>query len=213
MSDNRLEENTEEKKTSLTLQRTRKILFHLWRQFDDQYYAGVAAQIAYFFFMASVPMLIVLTQVLGIFDVSMDFIRDWLEAHLSTEMGSFLTRLFRASSTAVPNLFMILLALWASSSLAFSLSRLTTYTISCGKYRFNFLTERIKAIPIAAISILVVATTLIGYVYGELIAQRILQNTRLGEIISGLRTPVLGLMFFIVILANYYLLPRIRVPL
>jgi membrane protein len=108
---------------------------------------------------------------------------------------------------------MILLALWASSALAFSLSRLTTYTISYGRYRFNFFTERIKAIPIALGSITVVAATLIGYVYGEIIAKRIFQNTRMGNLINDLRTPVLALLFFVVILANYYLLPRIRVPM
>ena len=202
----------QEKKLPLTWNRLKKICFHLWRQFDDQYYAGFAAQIAYFFFMSSVPMLIVLTQVLGIFDVSMDFVKDWLETHLSTEMGSVLVRLFSASSTALTNFVMIVLALWASSSLAFSLSRLTTYTISYGRYRFNFFTERIKAIPIAMGSITVVAATLIGYVYGELIAKRIFQNTQVGDMISNLRTPVLGLLFFVVVLANYYLLPRIRVP-
>ena len=201
-----------EKKLPLTWNRFRKICFHLWRQFDDQYYAGFAAQIAYFFFMSAVPMLIVLTQVLGIFDVSMDFIKEWLEMHLSTEMGGVLLRLFSASSTALTNVVMILLALWASSSLAFALSRLTTYTISYGKYRFNFFTERLKAIPIAMGSILVVAATLVIYVYGELIARRVLQNTRMGDLISDLRTPVLGVLFFVVILANYYLLPRIRVP-
>ena len=206
------EDHDENNKLPLTWKRVRKICFHLWRQFDDQYYAGFAAQIAYFFFMASVPMLIVLTQVLGIFDVSMDFIKDWLEQHLSTEMGSFLEGLFRASSTSVSNFFMIILALWASSSLAFSLSRLTTYTISYGKYRFNFFSERLKSIPIAAGSILVVALTLVGYVYGELIAKRVLQNPELQQLISDLRTPLLGGLFFIVILANYYLLPRIRVP-
>ncbi len=205
-------DNPEQKKLHLTWKRALKIGFHLWRQFDDQYYAGFAAQIAYFFFMASVPMLIVLTQVLGIFDVSMDFIREWLELHLSTEMGSVLQRLFSASSTALSSFFMILLALWASSSLAFSLSRLTTYTISYGRYRFSFFTERLKAIPIAALSILAVAVTLVGYVYGELIAKRILQNTYIEGLISGLKTPVLVMLFFIVILANYYLLPRIRVP-
>jgi membrane protein len=205
-------DNSEEKRLHLTWKRALKIVFHLWRQFDDQYYAGFAAQIAYFFFMASVPMLIVLTQVLGIFDVSMDFIRDWLEAHLSTEMGSVLQRLFYASSTALSSFLMILLALWASSSLAFSLSRLTTYTISYGRYRFSFFTERLKAIPIAALSILAVAVALVGYVYGELIAKRILQNTYIEGLISGLKTPVLMLLFFVVILANYYLLPRIRVP-
>jgi membrane protein len=205
-------DNPEQKKLHLTWKRALKIGFHLWRQFDDQYYAGFAAQIAYFFFMASVPMLIVLTQVLGIFDVSMDFIREWLEQHLSTEMGSVLQRLFSASSTALSSFFMILLALWASSSLAFSLSRLTTYTISYGRYRFSFFTERLKAIPIAALSILAVAVTLVGYVYGELIAKRILQNTYIEGLISGLKTPVLVMLFFVVILANYYLLPRIRVP-
>ena len=201
-----------DKKIHFTWKKFLNIVFHLWRQFDDQYYAGFAAQIAYFFFMSSVPMLIVLTQVLGIFDVSMDFIKDWLEAHLSTEMGSFLEGLFSASSTSVTNIFMIILALWSSSALAFSLSRLTTYTISYGKYRFSFFTERLKSIPIAALSILAVAVTLIGYVYGELIAKKILNNTYLGGIISGVRTPILAVMFFIVILANYYLLPRIRVP-
>lgn len=206
-------DNPEENKLHLTWKRVLKIGFHLWRQFDDQYYAGFAAQIAYFFFMASVPMLIVLTQVLGIFDVSMDFVRDWLEAHLSTEMGSVLDRLFSASSTAVTNFFMVILALWASSSLAFSLSRLTTYTISYGRYRFSFFTERLKSIPIAAFSILVVAVTLVGYVYGELIAKRILQNTYIEGLIADLRTPLLAVMFFLVILANYYMLPRIRVPL
>ena len=205
-------DNPEQKKLHLTWKRVLKICFHLWRQFDDQYYAGFAAQIAYFFFMASVPMLIVLTQVLGIFDVSMDFIRDWLEMHLSTEMGSFLQSLFSASSTALSSFFMILLALWASSSLAFSLSRLTTYTLSYGRYRFSFFTERLKAIPIAAFSILAVAITVVGYVYGDLIARRVLQNTYIEGLISDLRTPILAGMFFIVILANYYLLPRIRVP-
>ena len=205
-------DNPEQKKLHLTWKRALKIGFHLWRQFDDQYYAGFAAQIAYFFFMASVPMLIVLTQVLGIFDVSMDFIKDWLEMHLSTEMGSFLQSLFSASSTALSSFFMIILALWASSSLAFSLSRLTTYTLSYCRYRFSFFTERLKSIPIAAFSILAVAITVVGYVYGDLIARRILQNTYIEGLISGLRTPVLAVMFFIVILANYYLLPRIRVP-
>ena len=39
------------KKLPLTWERFLKICFHLWRQFDDPYYAGFAAQIAYFFLM------------------------------------------------------------------------------------------------------------------------------------------------------------------
>lgn len=191
----------------------KKICFHLWRQFDDPYYAGFAAQIAYFFLMSAVPMLIVVTQVLGLFDVSMDFIREWLELHLSTEMSAVLKNIFSASSTAVTDFFMIVLALWSSSSLAFSLSRLTTYTLSYGKYRYNFLNERIKAIPMALTTIFVVAIGMIVYVYGELIAQRIFQNEVVTNIIGHSRTPIMGLVFFLMILSSYYVLPRIRVPL
>ena len=206
-------EDDDKGKLPFTWERFLKICFHLWRQFDDPYYAGFAAQIAYFFLMSAIPMLIVLTQVLGIFDVSMDFIKEWLEQHLSTKMGSVLEGIFSASSTALPNFFLILLAIWASSSLAFSLSRLTTYTISYGKYRYNFFTERLKAIPMAILTILVVAIALVVYVYGELIAKRVLRNMVVYEMISELRTPLLMLVVFLMILSSYYILPRIRVPL
>lgn len=210
---NTVSEDRPEKKLPLTWKRLLKVGFHLWRQFDDPYYAGFAAQIAYFFLMSAVPMLIVLTQVLGIFDVSMDFIRDWLEAHLSTEMGSVLQSIFSASSTALPNFFLILLALWSSSSLAFSLSRLTTYTISYGRYRYNFFTERLNAIPMAILTILVVAVSLVFYVYGELIAKRVLRNMFIYEMINQIKTPLLLLVVFLTILSSYYILPRIRIPL
>lgn len=211
---NTVTDNEDGKKLHLTWKRFLKIGFHLWRQFDDPYYAGFAAQIAYFFFMSSVPMLIVLTQVLGIFDISMDYIRYWLSQHLSTQVSSFMKTLISASSSAAAtNTFMILLALWAASSLAFSLSRLTTYTLSYGRYRFNFFTERAKSIPIALLSILIIALAVIAYVYGEAIANRIFHNQYLVFLIGVLRTPILALLFFAVILANYYLLPRIRVPM
>ena len=203
----------EDSNLPLNWTRFKKICFHLWRQFDDPYYAGFAAQIAYFFLMSAVPMLIVITQVLGVFDISMDFIREWLEQHLSSEMSVFLKGIFSASSTAITDIFMIVLAVWSGSSLAFSLSRLTTYTISYGRYRYNFFTERIKAIPMTLTTILVVAVGMIIYVYGELIAQRIFQNELVTGIIAQLRTPILGLVFFLMILSAYYVLPRIRVPL
>lgn len=211
---NTVNESDEDKgKLPLTWDRAKKVGFHLWRQFDDPYYAGFAAQIAYFFFMSSIPMLIVLTQVLGIFDISMDFIRIWLETHLSSQMNSFLEGLFTASSSvAVSNFFLILLAIWASSSLAFSLSRLTTYTLSYGRYRFNFFTERVKIIPVSLLFIIAVASTMIIYVYGTVISSRVFHNQVIVDLIASLRTPILGLLFFLMILTSYHMLPRITVP-
>ena len=208
-----VQDKEEEKKLPLTWERLVKMGFHVWRQFDDQYYAGFAGMLAYFFLMSAVPMLIVLTQVLGIFDISMDFVREWLTTHLSTHMSSFMESLFSASSTGISNFIMIILVLWASSSLSFSLSRLTTYTLTNGKYRYSYFTERLKAIPMALILILAVATILVVYVYGELIAQSVLRNPKIYAVISELRTPLLAVMFFLFMLLIYYVLPRVRVPI
>lgn len=201
-----------EGKLPFTFKRFVKMGFHVWRQFDDPYYAGFAAQIAYFFFMSSIPILIVLSQVLGVFDVSMDFIKEWLDTHLSTQMGSFLSGLFTASSAAVTNVLMVILAIWAASSLEFSLSRLTTYTLTKGKYRFNWFVERAKAIPMAILSLTAVAFSVVIYVYGEMIALRIFKSQFVADAIGMLRTPMLALLFFVVILLNYYIIPRIKVP-
>ena len=213
LQEKELQGKEEEKKLPLTWERLVKMGFHVWRQFDDQYYAGFAGMLAYFFLMSAVPMLIVLTQVLGIFDISMDFVREWLSTHLSTHMSSFMESLLSASSTGISNFIMIILVLWASSSLSFSLSRLTTYTLTNGKYRYSYFTERLKAIPMALILILAVATILVVYVYGELIAQRVLQNPDIYAVISRLRTPLLAVMFFLFMLLIYYVLPRVRVPI
>ena len=208
-----IEENPNPEKEKLTFSKLVQMGFHVWRQFDDPYYAGFAAQIAYFFFMSSVPIIIVLTQVLGIFEISMDFIQEWLEQHLSTQMNGVLASIFSASSTTFANVFMVILALWAASSLEFSLSRLTTYTLTRGKYRFNWFTERAKAIPMALMMLLAVALSLTVYVYGEMVATSIFRSEFFGNLIGSLRTPVLAMIFFVVVTTSYYISPRIRVPI
>ena len=41
------ESEEDAQKLPITWKRLLKVCFHLWRQFDDPYYAGFAAQIAY----------------------------------------------------------------------------------------------------------------------------------------------------------------------
>lgn len=189
-----------------------RLLLHVFRQFDDPYYTGVAAQIAYFFFMSSVPIIIVLTQMLGIFNISMDYITAWLDRYLTANLNSFLKGLFSASSAPLTNIVLIVSAVWASSSLAFSLSRLTSYTISDGKYKFNFFVERLKSVFTALVSIVTIALAVVVYVWGEIFAKQVFHSPLMARIIEGIKGPLLLLFFFTVILINYYLLPKIKLP-
>lgn len=210
LNDRNYEQVQQNRKLSWML--LKKMGFHVWRQFDDPYYAGFAAQIAYFFFMSSIPILIVTTQLLGVFDLSVDFVEDWLETHLSSQLSVFLQGLFSASSATFSSIFMVILALWASSSLTFVLSRLATHTISNGKYRFNWFSERGKAVILGMLSIAVIVAALLVYAYGEMVANSIFQSELATRLIGDLKTPVLAMLFFGIILANYSLLPRIRIP-
>jgi membrane protein len=190
-----------------------KLGFHIWRQFDDTYYTGFAAQIAYFFFMASIPTIVVLSQLLGIFDISIDFIQEWLQQHLDENMSGFVLGLFSVSSVRLTNVLMIILALWAASSLEFALARLSSYTLYEGNYRFNFWTERLKAIPTAIVSIISIAFSLAIFVYGDNLFSRFIEHEMLAKILVALKYPIAAGLFFSMILLNYYILPRIRVPL
>lgn len=190
-----------------------KICFHIWRQFDDEYYVGFAAQIAYFFFMASMPTIIVLSQLLGIFDISLDFIKGWFERHIDSNVSRYVMGLFDAPSVRLTNVFMVILALWAASSLVFSLSRLTSYTLSEGAYKFNFWTERLKAIPTVALVIISITFSLVIFVYGEQLFNRVFAKSVFLKILFALKIPIAGALFFSMVLVNYYLLPRIRVPI
>lgn len=192
-----------------------RIGFHIWRQFDDPYYAGFAAQVAYFFFMASVPTIVVLSQMLGIFNVSLGYVKSWLELHLDSRMSDMVSNVLNASSGGVSNLLLIVLAVWAASSLEFSLARLTSYTLTNGAYKFTFWKERLKAIPTALMTIMMLTFVIVVTMYSNVFLVEFI-NAHAGaawRVLLSLRWPIIAAAFFATVLSNYYMIPRVRVPL
>lgn len=207
------QEKKKEEALTLTFDRAVKMFFHVLRTFDDPYFAGVGAQIAYYFFMASVPALIVLIQVLGIFDVSLDFILEWMKVHMDAHLSSFVVSLFtQSSSVAFTNVIMIVLTIWGASGLEFSLSRVETQIITDGRYRFSFFNERVKSFPMAVLIIIMIAAALLAYVYGWWALTKLIDNEKIISMLSLLKGPVLFVFFFIIVSFVYVALPRIRVP-
>ena len=46
------------------------------KQYMDPYYQGIAAQVAFFFILSIVPTLLLLTQLLGLLDISLSTLTD-----------------------------------------------------------------------------------------------------------------------------------------
>ena len=124
-----------------------RIGFNIWGQFDDPYYQGFAAQLAYFFFMSSVPTIIVISQLLGVFDVSLDFLNNWIDKYVDSAVKNTLTVLFNSGSVVLTNILLIVLSLWAASSLQFGLARISNYTLTSGTYKFNFSEKELWQFP------------------------------------------------------------------
>ena len=60
------------------------------KQFSDPYYQGFAAQMSFYIMLSLVPTIIVLSQLLGILDISLDFLDEWIGEYVAPGMGDTL---------------------------------------------------------------------------------------------------------------------------
>lgn len=67
------------------------------KRFRDPYYQGFAAQISFYLLLSIVPVLLILTQILGYFNMSVEDVVQWLSAYTGNEISSALHRLIEFS--------------------------------------------------------------------------------------------------------------------
>ena len=85
------------------------------KQYMDPYYQGIAAQVAFFFILSIVPTLLLLTQLLGLLDISLSALTDWLGLNPDADYTRMLEYVLDSSPQATTNAVLILMALWAAS--------------------------------------------------------------------------------------------------
>ena len=206
------------KKTALKVGgRTKKLVAMMIQQFQDPYYQGVAAQIAFSLFLSIIPILILLSQMLGMFSLSLEEIQSLFGDYVTEEGMALIDGLVDYSPSGINSVFLGVVALWAASRVHFSLLRITNYTLTDGEIiGKGFLRDRLSAIRHILMTIFTVCFSLIVIVYGELI-MKLTFGAVVGEEISTaawvlLRWPVTIGLYFLMISYNYYMLPSKRVP-
>ena len=181
------------------------------KQFGDPYYQGFAAQIAFFIMLSLVPTIIVVSQLLGVLNISLNFLDVWIDKYVSVDMAPVIKQLLKNNSSTGNNIVLIIMALWAASRAQFSMMRIANYTFSGGRTTGNFWKERLRSIKTMFLTIFTFAFVAIILVYGKLILV-----VMLGQIVEGslidvlwtyLRWPLAAVLYFICVLYNYYVLP------
>lgn len=189
------------------------------RQFRDPYYQGFAAQISFYLLLSIVPIFLLLTQLLGYFNLSIEDLVDWVSLYTGTEVSGLLRSLIRFSPAGAGNIVFIAVALWAASRAQFAIMRITNYTFTDGKNTGKgYFRERFRAVRTMVITITTIALSLIILGYGDLLLLAIVKLLHLdadkyiNSIWMYLRW-ILGLaLYFLMVSYNYYILPTNRVP-
>ncbi|MFR6258571.1 MAG: YihY/virulence factor BrkB family protein, partial [Anaerovoracaceae bacterium] len=191
-----------------------KMLILGFKQLQDPYYQGFAAQIAFYLLLSIVPIVLLITQILGIFDISISSALELVEQYTGYQISSVIQSLFSFSSVGYGNIIFVLIALWAGSRASFAIMRITNYTMTEGQSTGKgYWLERIRAIKTMIITVLTIVFSIIILVYGELILETVLSILSIenkgnyGNIWIWLRWVIGFALYFMMISYNYYILP------
>ena len=203
----------------MTPSRVRNMIILTWKKLGDPYYQGAAAEIAFYLLLSIIPLFILLSQVLGLFSISLGSIKDWLniESMLDVEGADLILSMLDYSPSGVNSVFLALTAAWAASKAQFSMMRITNYTMTDGRSTgHGYLRDRIRSLKTVVITVFTIGFALIILVYGETILKLIfgiVAGTEIAEMTWVLiRWPVAAVLYFLMVSYNYYVLPTHRIP-
>ena len=100
----------------------------LIKRLQDPYYQGAAAEMGFYFIFSIVPIITILTQILGYAGVTGIFSELLDTAFANNSFISSFLRSFENTLSGGINFVFIIGALWASSKIEFSLIRISNYT-------------------------------------------------------------------------------------
>lgn len=196
--------------------RVKKMIVLGIQQFQDPYYQGVAAQLAFFMFLSILPTFILLSQVLGFFSLSLSSIENWVDINISGAGADTLRRMLNYHPSGINSVFLAFTAVWAASRVQFAMIRVTNYTLPDGGMTGEgYVKDRIRSIKTILITVFTVAFALVALVYGPLLLKLIFGKVLGSEITEAawmaLRWPLAAAMYFLMISYNYYVLPSFKV--
>ena len=141
----------------------------------DPYYQGFAAELAFFIILSIVPMLMLLSQLLGVFGFSLEALEKVMGQYITGNISDILSQLLSFTTSSGSNIIFTIVVIWSASKAQFALIRIGSYTMSGGEITGGgFVRDRIRALVSIVMVIATIAFGLILLVYGEIIVKIIL---------------------------------------
>lgn len=189
------------------------------QRFQDPYYQGFAAQMAFFYLLSIVPLIIVFSQLLDVFSISTELIEELLKQYAGGVIGDSVSGWLEGSGSVTTNIVLIATVLWSSSRAQFAMTRITNYTLTAGRSTGKgYFQERFRSIVTILITIFSLAFALIVIVFGEKILYVVLSGLEVmlnvkyevDNVWMGLRWVFAFVLYFLMVTLNYYIIPTER---
>ena len=189
------------------------------QRFQDPYYQGFAAQMAFFYLLSIVPLIIVFSQLLDVFSISTELIEELLKRYAGGVIGDSVSEWLEGSGSVTTNIVLIATVLWSSSRAQFAMTRITNYTLTAGRSTGKgYFQERFRSIVTILITIFSLAFALIVIVFGEKILYVVLHGLEVllnlkyevDDVWMGLRWIFAFALYFLMVTLNYYIIPTER---
>lgn len=188
----------------------------------DPYYQGFAAELAFYIILSIVPMLMLLSQLLGVFGFSLETLQKVLGEYITEDMSGIIEQILSFTTSSGSNIVFTLIVIWSASKAQFSLIRMGSYTMSGGEITGSgFIKDRLKALVSIVVVIVAITFALIVLVYGEILIKLLLGMLRelvvlppqwvVGDLWLLLRWPIAYGVYFLVVWVNYALMFHKRI--
>lgn len=188
------------------------------KQMQDPYYQGFAAQLSFYFILALVPTILLISQVLTIiFKQNLEDAIGWLMDYFGNSgIAHQIESIVVGNGGGATSLVFIIIAVWAASRVQFSMMRITNYTFSEGQSTGKgFLRDRLRAFATMGLTILTIIFAIVVLLYGDVILSAVLKfvgkESDATDIWMVLRWPIAIVLYFLMISFNYYVLPMRRI--
>lgn len=200
-------------------ERIKEILLLTVKKVFDPFYAGGAAEVAFFLLLSLVPASILLAQLTNVFTLSMDAIKGILTEYLPDNVVNVILPLLNYSPSGTFGVFLFVLALWAGSRALFSLMRISNYAYKSQRKSRNpvisYMRERARALFTIVAILVTLIFALYILIFGEVLVKLVFSyvNDFLGGTYSfsdlwyTIRWIVAFLLYLFTVLAIYYTLP------
>ena len=181
------------------------------RQFRDPYYQGFAAQIAFYYLLSMVPMVMLLSQLMmSIFQTTIADAVGWLLDALGGSYSGAVKDLLTYKSAGALNIVYAVIALWAASRAQFALTRIMNFTLTEGRSTGNgYWRERFRSMFTMALMLLAIIVAVLVLVYGGKVIDLFFKSARIWLYI---RWPIAFGLFFLILSFIYKILPTEKIP-